>query len=193
MNFYTQNAPKLCKIYDEVNASSIYGSFLPEIEERAGGFALDIGSGSGRDASWLASMGYIVTAAEPNDKMRQIAQETYGDDASWVKSQLPNIDGIVIPDGGYDLIMCGGVMMHVKPSDRYDALLGIWRCLSSEGVAILNFRTVTVDDIGRDMFDITIDEITAIAGEIGFDFSFDEVDDELGRDISWYTCRMVRK
>lgn len=41
--------------------------------------ALDVGAGSGRDAAWLASLGYEVVAAEPAAGMRIEAQRRHPD------------------------------------------------------------------------------------------------------------------
>jgi FkbM family methyltransferase len=42
---------------------------------------LDIGAGSGRDAAWLASLGYEVIAVEPSAAMVREAQRIHSESA----------------------------------------------------------------------------------------------------------------
>lgn len=192
-DYYTENAAKLCKAYDAVIPSDLYAPRLKTIHLlRKGGLALDVGSGSGRDAAWLSSMGFSVVAAEPNEAMRDHARKFWGERIEWTSAALPGLVGIPRPDRGYDLIMCNAVMMHVPPVDRALCIETLYSLLSRDGVVILNFRNVTPDDQGRAMFPVTEAEMTVLALDKGFDVHLTRLGDKMGRAAhTWTSMEMT--
>jgi len=63
IKFYNEHAKKLSERYEEISFEKIFGDIIPILPVPCA--ALDIGSGSGRDAAWLSRKGYKVTAIEP--------------------------------------------------------------------------------------------------------------------------------
>nr|WP_250808245.1 class I SAM-dependent methyltransferase [Neorhizobium tomejilense] len=190
-DYYTENADTVFGIYEGVNPGDLYRAYLPALSDKAGGRALDIGAGSGRDAAWLRDMGYTVSAAEPNDAMRSRAIARHGDGISWSAASLPGLYGIEVSKGGFDIVFCNGVFMHVRPEDRHAALAGINRLLANDGVLCLNFRAVTDADEGRGMFEIHADEMAAHARDLGMYFKVETTDDVLKRkQMSWWSCSL---
>ena len=114
----------------------------------AGGQALDVGGGSGRNACWLAAQGFDVTVvdiAEEGLALARAAAQALGLSLTTVQRDLER-DGL--PDGAWDVIVCmhflhrplfpqwaavlrpGGVLVfeqptrsnlerHAKPSARF--------------------------------------------------------------------------
>jgi protein-L-isoaspartate O-methyltransferase len=79
INFYNDNAEQLTEQYKSVQANVVHGSWaqlLLQFNESTK-TALDIGAGSGRDASWLANHNFKVTAVEPANKLLTQAQINY--------------------------------------------------------------------------------------------------------------------
>src|SRR5260370_32398577 len=66
---YAEEAEDLFKRYESIPAADAHRAVLHLIPA-APSRILDIGSGTGRDAAWLASMGHRVVAVEPTDAMR---------------------------------------------------------------------------------------------------------------------------
>ena len=68
---YDQNAARFAEQYETVSAATAWNPFRDLIPPPSGKIAVDIGAGSGRDAAWLASLGFEVVAAEPAAGLRR--------------------------------------------------------------------------------------------------------------------------
>ena len=66
---YTEEAEELFRRYESIPASENHRHVRHLLPDRPSS-VLDIGSGTGRDAAWFASMGHRVVAVEPTDAMR---------------------------------------------------------------------------------------------------------------------------
>ena len=72
---YDVEANALAVRYESVSAEVVHAALLEFIPRGRDLLALDVGAGSGRDAAWLASLGYEVVAAEPAAGMRREASK----------------------------------------------------------------------------------------------------------------------
>src|SRR5690606_1506279 len=101
INYYDENAKTLTTQYESVSSKEVFGStasLMPSIPS----FMLDVGSGSGRDAAWLAKLGHIVTAVEPSRGMRELAMRNHGHKPiKWVDDRLPYLSRVDRPVGGF--------------------------------------------------------------------------------------------
>jgi len=61
VNYYQRNAKRLITEYNSADPEGVHAVWLKYLPEQAG-LACDIGAGSGRDANWLAGMGWDVVA-----------------------------------------------------------------------------------------------------------------------------------
>lgn len=74
MNYYDIHAEEYFMQTFHVDMTDLYGRFLPGIP--AGGWILDLGSGSGRDAVYFSKQGFKVTALEPSEGLcKEIQKE----------------------------------------------------------------------------------------------------------------------
>ena len=104
--------PELIRVHDPILA------YLPEMG--AGKLALDVGAGSGRDAAWLAGLGYDVIAVEPAGAMRAEAMRRHPEPAiRWLNDRLPGLTKVHELGLTYDLVMVSAVWQHVAPADRH--------------------------------------------------------------------------
>lgn len=137
--------------YDEhaADLASRYESLSPEILHRAWfgllsrdkGMILDVGAGSGRDAAWLASLGYGVVAVEPSEGMRDVAR-SYHPDARvrWVDDRLPELAVVCALWSRFDAVLCNAVWMYVAAHDREQAFRKLAQLLKPGGIVIFTLR-----------------------------------------------------
>ena len=90
--FYDAHAHSLCRDYESLEpeqlTSTLHGGALPHTASRV----LDIGSGSGRDAAWLAGMGHGVVAIEPSAEMLEQAKALHREaHIQWLHDSLPDL------------------------------------------------------------------------------------------------------
>lgn len=106
--------------------------FLPPIVEQLEvGTALDLACGEGRNAIWLARLGWEVTGVDYSpigiEKARKIAGET---DVDWVVANVTTY----VPDRTFNLVMI--VYVHIEPADMQSLFENATNALAPEGTLI---------------------------------------------------------
>lgn len=113
----------------------------------APGLVLDVGSGSGRVAAWLAGLGYQVVAMEPARALREYAQHTYAHPhIEWVNDRLPQLDVIQQrTTWAFDAIVVHAVWMCVPPAERRRAFRKLIEILKPGGVLVMRHALESAD------------------------------------------------
>ena len=125
--------------------------------------ALDVGAGSGRDAGWLASLGFDVVAVEPARSMRGSAKQRYpSHQIQWLDDRLPGLDEVHRLGLRFDLILLSAVWMHVKPADRHRAFRKLATLLKPGGLLIMSLREGPSEQ-DRPMWPAPAGEVEALA------------------------------
>jgi len=124
---------------------------------------VDIGSGTGRDAAYLAEHGHSVVAVEPTDALREGAMELHGSPRiEWIDDGLPNLAKIITRALSFDLVLMAAVWMHLDREEREHAMPIVASLLKKGGKLVMNVRHGPVPP-GRRMFEIPDDEILETA------------------------------
>ncbi|WP_224815051.1 class I SAM-dependent methyltransferase [Hasllibacter sp. MH4015] len=98
---------------------------------------LDVGSGTGRDAAWLASLAHTVVAAEPVDALRQAGMAKHASpNVSWVKDALPDLSRTISLGQTFDIVLLSAVWQHLGDADRKVAL-SVLRSLTVDGGKVI--------------------------------------------------------
>jgi len=106
----------------------------------------DVGSGSGRDAAWLASQGLPVIGYDPSHGLWAEAARRYPG-IPFVEASLPRLAGV--PDGYFTNVLCETVLMHLPHESVMPAVRRLVAILRPGGTLCLSWR-VTVGDDQRD-------------------------------------------
>lgn len=186
IEFYDSHAAALADGYEAISFEDAYPFLVPVFTGDALSI-LDIGSGTGRDASWLAQHGHTVVAAEPSAAMRTIAATIHVDDAvEWIDARLPELESTRLTRNGFDIILANAVWMHVPPEQRRASLARIGELLVDGGRVFVSLR-IGPQDEDRGMYEVNAAEFEDTAEQAGFEvFSHGDFDDLLGRaQISW--------
>jgi SAM-dependent methyltransferase len=105
--------------------SSGPNQFVATLESLPPGRALDLACGEGRNAIWLASLGWSVTGVDFSavaiDKARTLSR-----DVEWVVGDVLTFEG-----SGYDLAVLA--YLQVSADDRRAAVRRAWDCLAAGG------------------------------------------------------------
>lgn len=127
-DFYTSNAQRLAQQYDSLSPEQVHADWLahlPSIKPNQTLQALDLGAGSGRDASWLAGKGWDVLAVEPSAGLSRLGElATHGQSVRWLNDALPALASLPASyDASFDLILASAMWMHLTLMNR------VWRVL----------------------------------------------------------------
>ncbi|TVQ32814.1 MAG: class I SAM-dependent methyltransferase [Geminicoccaceae bacterium] len=177
--------------YESVEPAAVNAA-AADLIEGGSGLALDIGAGSGRDAAWLASIGYEVVAVEPAEGMRREASRRHSSDRiRWLDDRLPDLGAVRRLGLAFDLVLLSAVWMHVPPADRTRAFRKIVTLLKPGGRVVVSLREGPAEP-GRPMWPAPLGEIEALARHHALVVErVRQQDDRLGRsNVAWTSVVM---
>jgi 2-polyprenyl-3-methyl-5-hydroxy-6-metoxy-1,4-benzoquinol methylase len=102
------------------------------------GRVADIGSGSGRDAAWLAANGFDVTGYDASRGLLAEAQKRHPG-IRFEYASLPALDGIA--DDSYENVLCETVIMHLPHEEIVPSIRRMLSILKAGGILYLSWRT----------------------------------------------------
>lgn len=107
------------------------------VQEVAGltpGTALDLATGEGRHAVWLASLGWQVAAVDFAEVGLRRAQSRARDEDRTIAFALADVYALRLPPGRFDLVL--GAFFHPRPPQRAALYAAIAQALSPGGSAV---------------------------------------------------------
>jgi len=164
--YYDHHALQLTEQYESLSSAKVH-EWLLDLLPKSKGLALDVGAGSGRDASWLTSLGFDVVAVEPSFGMRAEAIRLHPDSSiRWIDDSLPDFQITQRLGLSFDFILLSAVWMHLPPSDRPRAFRKLMTLLKPGGLLGLTLRIGSAAP-ERAMFDVSEQEIESLAKDHG--------------------------
>jgi SAM-dependent methyltransferase len=191
--WYTDNAHEVCPRYDGLDPLVLNSWFVDDLPDHAARI-LDVGSGSGRDAAWMAGLGHRVTAVEPNDAMRTSATRTYANAyVEWMSDSLPALPAMCSRGERYDFILLSAVWMHLEPRLRPAAMNTLAALLKPEGSIAITLRMGPTEP-DRGIHPVDLEELDMLATAAGLEIRRSEdLSDELGRSVVTWTNVILRR
>jgi SAM-dependent methyltransferase len=148
--WYNANAASAAARFEQHDSAALNG-WLADLLPKAPSVIMDVGAGSGRDATWLASLGYEVLAVEPSAAMRAEATWRHPQkNLRWLDDRLPEMSGPIRAGLSADAILLSAVWMHVRPADRQRAFRKLVSLLRPGGLLAVTLRDGP-EEPGRDM------------------------------------------
>lgn len=193
--YYSENSEKIYAQYQSLRPIEIYRQVLPAFDI-ASGMVLDVGSGSGRDSQWLAELGHKVISVEPARGLRNTAIERgIHPNVTYFDTTFPSLEGLERFVGGFDLILCAAVIMHLDTEERMLALRNLIQ-LMKPGVnsrAIITYKMAPPEP-ERAMFSLSGDEVQAMFNTLPVNGIVTFLNEDLlGRDDTrWYTSVLYK-
>ena len=192
---YSEKAQHYYDLYNSVDAERVHSDWKAFLQTANKGNALDVGAGSGRDANWLAEQGWKVTAAEPADELRNLAQANSHNSVTWCNASLPALTSLPQAPKTYDLILLSAVWMHLPESERPLALKRLAELLSENGTLYISLRFGPNDE-ARPMHPVSYEELATLAESNGLkarNLNTVPGKDGLQRDdVKWVTVEVVK-
>ena len=194
-DYYDRYASQLAATYEAIEASRLNAWFrnsLPMLPA----CVLDIGAGSGRDAVWLASLGFDVVAIEPSAAMVQEARRRHPDSPiHWIEGDsLPELERTLRRGQSFDFILLSAVWMHVPKSERPSAFCKIVSLMKPGARMAITLRHGPTA-IGQLVHEVTAAELEQLCRDHGayIEYQAPAVPDQRGRsEVSW-TQIIVRR
>ncbi|MBS1214483.1 MAG: SAM-dependent methyltransferase [Proteobacteria bacterium] len=163
---YSEQAAELIPRYEAESFEHKHRAEL-HVLPKSPGSVLDVGSGTGGDAAWLARQGHSVLAVEPTCRLREAAIALHPDPGiEWLDDSLPLLRSVRSREVKFDAIMLTAVWMHLEASERILGMKSLASLLGSDGVLIMSLRHGAVPQ-GRRMFEVSSEETVALAESHG--------------------------
>lgn len=186
VKWYQSKASELITTYEKISFEDVHRGLIPFLP-KAPAMILDVGAGTGRDASWLSSKGYEVFAVEPSAAMRAEAQKLHPNEKiSWLVDKLPGLNQTLRLGLSFDFILLSAVWMHLPSTDRPRAFRKLITLLKPGGILAMSLRHGPAEP-ERFIHEVSNEEIERLARENGAYVAHTETsEDRLGRnEISW--------
>lgn len=162
---YDEAAQRYFDSYECISFSAVHRAFLRFIPVK-GAKCLDVGAGSGRDAVALARRGLEVTAVEPSQCLRTLAEQRYPHPhIRWIDDHLPKLPRVVALHERYSFILVSAVLMHISPCERIQALNTLAQMLEIDGCIALTVR-IGEPCVDRVMYPISVEEVLTYARHV---------------------------
>lgn len=189
--WYDNHAEALAKEYETLEARTVHPVLFAKIEDQTGLRILDVGAGSGRDATALAQAGHQVFAVDTSRGMIEIARRLHPN--SGVEWRVDGLPALAETSGRYDLILLCAVWMHVPPDDRASSFARLNALLDVNGSIYVTLRSGP-DNLGRGMHEADPDELVHFAKSAGMSIeNYGPKQDLLGRErVKWHTLWLSR-
>lgn len=196
IRFYDQAADSLIRRYESAQMAKVHDFLLRHIPR--GARVLEIGCGSGRDANFLFSEGYNVTAIDPSFRMVDGALSQHPKLRGHVFcSGLPLPHRHSLLSGVFDAAMAIAVIMHMSDADLIESAKQVRNMLSPNGMFIVSssFGSKGIiearDSNGRFYVERSFEVMQGIMARCGFELiELLESEDGLLRDLKWLTMIM---
>jgi SAM-dependent methyltransferase len=201
---YNCHAADYVALYEGADMSTLHRLLLRYLPERCR--VLEIGCGSGRDAAFLLSHGYDVTATDASQSMLALAAQRHPELASRLHllsfplSLGGERAGVRVDDtpattalrSPYNAILSVAMVMHLT-DDELRECAAQWRALvEDEGVLVISASTGRPglvqlrEDTGRLYCERTPEELLVVFKQAGFTcIATHPLADLLKRDILW--------
>lgn len=192
MTYYNNNAQQLFEQYESLPPEQVHRAWLSQMPTQPG-LACDIGAGTGRDARWLASLGWDVVAVEPSN-LRVLGEQKAAADfhtkvtgsITWLDDSLPELKKLRALDLRFDLILMSAVWMHLPPAQYARTMRILSELLAPGGRLMISLRQGP-DGHGR-FYPVNADEVIALAHERALMLNMSDRRPDLRRaEIEWDT------
>ena len=194
MDYYTANAEKLYHQYQSLKAERVHATWLKHLPTMPG-IACDIGAGSGRDANWLAALGWEVIAVEPSEKLLTLGKEASAGKVTWLDDKLPDLGRLRTIGHRFNLILLSAVWMHLPPVLRQRAFRILSDILMPGGLIVITLRhgSDENENLSRQFYPVNAEELQHFAKQRALVcIQHDSQQDQLGRNkgpenVKWET------
>lgn len=132
LTYYNNNADAFVESTFQVSMEELYREFLPLIP--VGGYILDAGCGSGRDALFFKRNGYRVSAFDGSDAIAALARQKTG------LSVQHRFFSDVQESSTYDGIWACASLLHLPFDEVSEAIGRLWNALKPDGVFYMSFK-----------------------------------------------------
>lgn len=189
IRIYDANAKQLAARYESTKTEEALPAFIHILDGYSGKSrnALDIGSGSGRDAFWMAEKGWNVDAVDGSKALLDEAQKIHDHEKiRFIHDLAPDFKATQQTGTKYDAILLSAFIFHFDKAVRKDILDFCRNALQPSGLIHITLRNGPLPSNGS-IFNVTAAEMEDFATQSDLSVRLHgRMKDTSGlQDISW--------
>ena len=159
LNYYDDNAVEFACQTVSIDMHDLYERFLKQLPQRDMQSILDVGCGSGRDASYFAKQGYEVTAIDASAELIQWAQKHHmSSRISWVHLDFSSIENQAWENTFTGIWACAS-LLHVPFLELSCIIESLLKTLTDDGVMYLSFKYGEGERVDEERFFCDMNEV----------------------------------
>ena len=164
---YDRDAEALGAQYEALKAADVHGSWARDHLPQDAGLACDIGAGTGRDARWLAELGWEVVAVEPSAALRGQGADSDAPGVTWLSDSLPELQRLRTIGHRFDFMLLSAVWQHIPEAQRRRAFRILADRLKPGGTLVITLRhgSDAQENAERGFHPVSAAELQALARE----------------------------
>ena len=165
---YSDVIDRFIEATDAVDFFELHRAYV-DLIPREPGRVLDLGAGTGRDASVFASMGHHVCAVEPMAEFRAAGARLHASPRiCWTDDSLPRLGSLVDVPAQFDFVLASGVWHHIDEAERRVAMARIFDLMKPGAVFALSLRNGPAGG-GTHVFPTDAGQTAAMGTSLGFE------------------------
>ena len=159
LNYYDENAVEFACQTVSIDMHDLYALFISQLPQRDTQCILDVGCGSGRDASYFAEQGYEVTAIDASAELIQWAQRHHmSSKIDWHHLDFSGIEKQPWKNKFTGIWACAS-LLHVHFLELPFIINSLLETLADEGMMYLSFKYGKVERVDEERFFCDMDEL----------------------------------
>jgi SAM-dependent methyltransferase len=199
LKYYDENSSRLALRYEEAGMEEMHQKLLCHLKR--GGSVLEIGCGSGRDAAFLLSKGFDITAVDVSGKMIGEAVAHHPElNGQAINMSFPFKKDNPLLGNQYDGVVMIATLMHIPEEDLFESGFQIKELLREEGILFLSVsvgrmpKDMKRDREGRLYLERHPDSLQLLFERLGLRFVAKYQNrDTFSRDFEWVTLVMQKQ
>jgi len=151
IDYYDRNARSCGARYESADMSHLDHLLLRHLPER-GGRVLELGCGSGREASFLLKSGHDVHGIDASQEMIEEALRRHPELTGRLSREaVPLAEGSSLLSESFDAVLAIALLMHIPDSELFETIRQLKRMLPPLGVVFVSVSSgrPDVDASGR--------------------------------------------
>ena len=159
INYYDDNTVEFACQTAHIDMHDLYELFLNQLPQRDTQCILDVGCGSGRDASYFAEQGYEVTAIDASAELIQWARQHHmSNKISWVHLDFSSIEKQAWENKFTGIWACAS-LLHAPFLELPFVIKSLLKTLTDNGVMYLSFKYGEGERVDEERFFCDMDEL----------------------------------
>jgi SAM-dependent methyltransferase len=197
LQIYEQKAQNYAEAYRSLKSPDVLPYFtdrLAKVSKPESFMVLDLACGSGRDAAYMAEMGFTVIAVDGSKEMLSEAHRCNGHPSvEYMQDIGPEFNALIRRGQKFDVILISSFLFHLDKAERKQFYRTLSMLAAEDCYLHILLRYGPCSD-DRVMFDVPVKELEDFAGQYGFKFSQNApTKDKLNRsDVFWRAVDLNR-